>query len=123
MAGEEAAFFFLCRQGFMIVAQRWNESSLPGDIDLIAWQGDTLCFIEVKTRTSREVTTATFAVDRHKRRILRRLAGQYVRHLPGGHLAQDRPPMRFDIVTVYRIPGEKQDIRLIPAAFGWRESD
>src|SRR5271156_3690231 len=80
--GEEAAFFFLRRKEFTVVAQRWNDGPLPGDIDLIAWDGDILCFAEVKTRTSREVSTASAAVDRNKRKTLRRLAGQYLRHLP-----------------------------------------
>lgn len=115
--GEEAAFFFLRRKGFMVVAQRWNDGPLPGDIDLIAWDGDVLCFVEVKTRTSREVATASSAVDRNKRKTLRRLAGQYLRHLP----EMVQPDTRFDIVTVYDLPGQERQMQLIPAAFGWRE--
>lgn len=115
--GEEAAFIFLRRKGFTLVAQRWNEGPLPGDIDLIAWDADVLCFVEVKTRTSREVATASAAVDRNKRKTLRRLAGQYLRHLP-----ESVPPeTRFDIVTVYDLPGQARQIVLIPAAFGWSE--
>lgn len=115
--GEEAAFFFLQRQGFVVVAQRWNDGPLPGDIDLIAWQEDVLCFIEVKTRTSKDVATASSAVDRDKRRVLRRLAGHYLHHLPEG----ERPETRFDIVTVYELAGKQPEIQLIPAAFGWSE--
>jgi putative endonuclease len=74
--GEEAAFFFLRRNGFVVVARRWNDGPLPGDIDLIAWQDEVLCFVEVKTRSSREVATASSAVDREKRKTLRRLARQ-----------------------------------------------
>jgi putative endonuclease len=116
--GEEAAFFYLRRNGFTVVAQRWNDGPLPGDLDLIAWQGDVLCFIEVKTRTSTEVATASSAVDRNKRRTLRRLARQYLRQLPDDSA---RPDTRFDIVTVYELPGKPREIRLIPAAFGWSE--
>jgi putative endonuclease len=119
--GEEAAFFFLRRNGFQVVAQRWNDSPIPGDIDLIAWQGEVLCFVEVKTRTSREVATASSAVDREKRRTLRRLARHYLRHLPESDEAGAAPPTRFDIVTVYEIPGASNEIRLIPGAFGWSE--
>lgn len=115
--GEEAAFFFLRRHGFVVVARRWNDGPLPGDIDLIAWQDDVLCFIEVKTRTTKDVATASSAVDRDKRRILRRLAGHYLRQLPDG----ERPETRFDIVTVYELAGKAREIQLIPAAFGWRE--
>ncbi len=119
--GEEAAFFYLRRHGFTVVAQRWNDGPLPGDIDLIAWQADVLCFIEVKTRSTKEVATASSAVDRDKRRILRRLARQYLRHLPDGHDAGAQPDTRFDIVTVYALPGKRWEIQLIPAAFGWNE--
>src|ERR1700761_6858763 len=59
--GEEAAFFYLRRNGFTVVAQRWNDGPLPGDLDLVAWQDDVLCFIEVKTRTNADVATASSA--------------------------------------------------------------
>lgn len=118
--GEKAAFFFLRRKGFVIVAQRWNDGPLPGDLDLVAWDGDVLCFIEVKTRSSKEVTTASSAVDKDKRRILRKLARQYLRQLPEN---ETRPQTRFDIVTVYELPGRDREIRLIPGAFGWSDSD
>jgi putative endonuclease len=121
--GELAAYFFLRRHGFTVVAQRWNDGPLPGDLDLIAWQsteqGDVLCFIEVKTRTSRDVATASAAVDRNKRKILRRLAGQYLRQLQGS----ERPETRFDVVTVYELPNKKPEIQLIAGAFGWSERD
>jgi hypothetical protein len=52
--GEEAAYFHLRRKNYVVVARRWSGGNLPGDIDLIAWQGQLLCFIEVKTRTARE---------------------------------------------------------------------
>jgi putative endonuclease len=116
--GEEAALFFLRGHGFTVVAQRWNDGPFPGDIDLIAWQGDVLCFVEVKTRSAKEIATASSAVDRNKRKILRRLAGQYLRHLT----EPERPETRFDIVTVYELPGKSREIQLIPAAFGWSES-
>jgi putative endonuclease len=115
--GEEAAFFYLRRNGFVVVAQRWNDGPLPGDLDLVAWQGEVLCFIEVKTRTSMDVATASSAVDKDKRRTLRRLARQYIRQLPEG----ERPESRFDIVVVYELPGKPREIRLIPGAFGWGE--
>jgi len=121
ISGEESAFFYLRRLGFVIVAERWNDGPQPGDIDLIAWHGDVLCFIEVKTRGNREVATASSAVDRHKRETLRRLARQYLRQLPGANDAESRPETRFDIVTVYDLPGRPRDIQLIPGAFGWSE--
>jgi putative endonuclease len=115
--GEEAAYFFLRRNGFTVVARRWNDGPVPGDIDLIAWQDEVLCFVEVKTRTNIDVATASSAVDRNKRKILRRLARHYLRHLPEA----ERAETRFDIVTVYELPGQPRDVRLIPGAFSWNE--
>ncbi|MDT7811387.1 MAG: putative endonuclease, partial [Acidobacteriaceae bacterium] len=64
--GEEAAFFYLRRHGYIVVARDWRSGKARGDLDLVAWEGDTLCFIEVKTRGSRNVATAESAVDHDK---------------------------------------------------------
>ena len=76
-----------------------------------------LCFIEVKTRTARDSTPAEVAVDSHKRNTLRRLARQYVRQLP-----QDAaPPARFDVLSVYLVPGQKKEFVHFESSFGWSE--
>jgi putative endonuclease len=115
--GETAAFFYLRRNGYTMVARRWASGELPGDIDLIAWQGPMLCFIEVKTRTARDITPAEVAVDDHKRKVLRRLAHQYVHQLP----QNSAPPVRFDVLSVYLIPGEKKEFVHFEGSFGWSE--
>jgi len=117
IAGEDAAFFFLRRKGYVVVARRWSSGDRPGDIDLIAWQGALLCFVEVKTRTARDMTPAEAAIDRHKRYTLRRLATQYVRQLP----LPERPPVRFDVVSVYLVPGQAREFVHFENAFGWEE--
>jgi putative endonuclease len=119
--GEQAAYFFLRRNGFTVVARRWNEGPLPGDLDLVAWQGEILCFIEVKTRTTLGLAPAQAAVDQNKRKILRRLARQYLRQLPGQISEHGRPETRFDIITVYELEGKPQEVKLIANAFGWQE--
>lgn len=114
--GEDAAYFCLARKGYQVVARRWSAGNLPGDLDLIAWQGSLLCFIEVKTRSARDATPAESAVDAHKRATLRRLARQYVRQLP-----QDLPPqVRFDVISVYLLEGRKDCVHF-ESAFGWSE--
>jgi putative endonuclease len=115
-AGEDAAFFFLRRKGYTVVARRWSAGSVPGDLDLIAWQGPLLCFIEVKTRTARDMTPAESAVDEHKRDTLRRMARHYVRQLPG----ESAPQVRFDVISVYLCAGRKPEITHFENAFGWR---
>jgi len=115
--GENAAFFHLRRKGYTVVARRWSSGDLPGDVDLIAWQGPMLCFVEVKTRTARDETPAEVAVDAHKRNILRRLARQYIRQLP----LETAPPVRFDVLSVYLVPGKKKEFQHMEGAFGWSE--
>ena len=66
--GEEDAYFHLRKLGYVMVARNFRSPRRRGEIDLIGWEADVLCFIEVKTRTSRDVKTAEAAVDRHKRR-------------------------------------------------------
>lgn len=117
LEGEDAAFFYLRRKGYTVVARRWSSGNLRGDIDLIAWQGTLLCILEVKTRTAHDLTPAEAAVDSHKRHMLRRLARQYVRQLP-----QETPPqVRFDMISVYLVPGQKQEFAHFENAFGWSE--
>jgi putative endonuclease len=116
LEGEDAAFFYLRRKGYTVVARRWSSGEVPGDVDLIAWNGPMLCFAEVKTRTARDLTPAESAVDRQKRAILRRLARRYVRQLP--HAA---PPVRFDVISVYLVPGEEREFVHFEALFGWHE--
>ncbi|MGD0732237.1 MAG: YraN family protein [Terracidiphilus sp.] len=115
--GERAALFHLRRKGYTVVARRWSAGNLRGDLDLIAWQGPLLCFIEVKTRTAHDVAAAEVSVDSHKRYVLRRLARQYVRQLP----QQTAPPVRFDVLSVYLVPGQKKEFQHFEASFGWTE--
>ncbi|MGA3082193.1 MAG: YraN family protein [Terracidiphilus sp.] len=115
--GETAALFHLCRKGYTVVARRWSSGGAPGDVDLIAWQGPMLCFVEVKTRTARDASPAEIAVDSHKRNTLRRLARQYVRQLP----QRTPPPVRFDVLSVYLVPRKKKEFQHFEGAFGWSE--
>ena len=114
-AGEDAAFFHLLRNGYTVVARRWCSGRVPGDVDLIAWSGELLCMFEVKTRTAHDLNPAESAVNESKRHNLRRLARAYVRQLPG----PQAPQVRFDIVSVYLVPGSKPEILHFENAFGW----
>jgi|SRR5579863_1833045 putative endonuclease len=93
--GEEDAYFHLRKLGYAIVARNFRSPRCRGEIDLIGWDADVLCFIEVKTRTSREVKSAAASVDRHKRRELAEVAREYRRLLPPSC------QWRIDIVSVY----------------------
>jgi len=119
--GEDAAFFYLYSKGYKVVARRWSARKQRGDVDLIAWHGQLLCFFEVKARTSRDLTPAHVAVDQHKRRMLRRLARAYLRQLPRNASSGIRPNVRFDVIAVYLIPGRDPEIEHFENSFGWSE--
>jgi len=114
--GERAALFELRRQGYVVVARRWTSTRMRGDVDLIAWEDDHLCFIEVKTRSERTMTPAQSAVDEHKRRMFRNLARAYLRVFP----EQQRKtiPVRFDVLSVYVVGGHPE-FDFFKGAFGW----
>lgn len=120
--GEREALFYLRRQGYVIIARRWQTPQLRGDLDLIAWEGSTLCFIEVKTRSARDRTPAALAIDHRKRRNLARMIRAYLRTLPRSKTATPapRPLTRLDIVSVYLLP-QATECELIRDAFDWRQ--
>ena len=114
LLGERAALFELGRRGYTVVARRWTSTRYRGDIDLIAWQNDCLCFIEVKTRTAHDIAPAESAVDDEKRRNLRKLARTYLRSFPESQRA--RISTRFDVVSVYLLGGRPEFV-FFPGAF------
>lgn len=93
--GEDAAYFHLRERGYVIVARNFRSPRGRGEIDLIGWDGDILCFIEVKTRSRHGVVPAEMAVDGPKRNLLRSTARDYLRHV------KDRPAVRFDVISLY----------------------
>src|SRR5215467_2298219 len=72
--GEEEAYFYLRDQGYMMIARNFRSPRSRSELDLVGWDGDTLCFVEVKTRTTRNVMPAEAAVDAEKQRDLSRVA-------------------------------------------------
>src|SRR3954469_4420585 len=93
--GEEAAYFHLRKLGYVMVARNYRSPRRRGEIDLIGWDKDELCFIEVKTKSSKDFIPAEVAVDAEKQHDLREVAHEYLRKVPG------EPATRFDIVSVY----------------------
>lgn len=99
--GEDRAFFYLRRQGYTVVARRWRSERLRGDLDLVAWDGDTLVIFEIKTRTARDLYPADVQVDADKQRMLRRMSAAYLGQFPERH--RERVPVRFDVLSVYAL--------------------
>ena len=111
---ELEAMFHLRKLGYLIADRRWRTRGLNGDIDLVAWDGDTLAMVEVKTRTRHDAYSAESTIDEAKRRMLFRMARAYTRTLPDWE--QDRSPVRFDVVAVYLI-GDTVECNLTRNAF------
>jgi putative endonuclease len=109
--GEEAAYFYLRKLGYVIIARNYRSPRSRSELDLVGWDGDTLCFIEVKTRSTRNLLPAEAAVDAEKQRDLSRVAREFLRRIKGN------PPFRFDIVSVYFESGLAPDIELFRDAF------
>ncbi len=102
--GERLALDYLTDyEGYQIVATNFRVplgrgmrgQKLTAEIDVIAYDNETLAFIEVKTRTSDVVVTPEHAVDLRKQRQIARAARRY-RQL----MKVYREPYRYDVVTV-----------------------
>ena len=105
--GEEDAYFHLRSLDYVIVARNFRSPRCRGEIDLIGWDRDVLCFVEVKARTSHDVRTPEAAVDRHKRREVALVAREYLRRMPPSC------QWRFDVVSVYYDrPGSRPKIEV-----------
>src|ERR1700686_1281590 len=93
--GEGDADFFLRRRGYTIIARNYRSPNHRGELDLVGWERDVLCFVEVKTRTARDMKPAEAAVDRDKQRDLSLVARDFLRQMPPSCQS------RFDVLAVY----------------------
>jgi putative endonuclease len=102
--GESLAAEFLVKQRYVIV--EYNYRKPYGEVDIIARDGGTLVFIEVKTRKSSGFGSAFEAVDGRKQRRLSRIAQEYLqsRGLLGS-------PARFDVVAI-RLDGDNRPVTI-----------
>ena len=110
--GEDEAVAYLRKNGYRILAR--NLRAKFGEIDVVAQDGPTLCFVEIKSRSSTRFGFPEEAVNAQKRQRLVRLASWYLQSHPS-----DRPrPVRFDVLSILNGPdGSAARIRLIKGAF------
>ena len=106
--GEEIARKYLEKRGYKIVTA--NYRTRHGEIDLIARDGATLVFIEVKTRTQERFGSPLAALTARKCLNISRVALHYL--ITHGGTEQ---PARFDVVSVR--PGEAAEVELVQNAF------
>jgi len=107
--GEDLACSELERRGYAIVARRYRRRG--GELDIIARDGPTLVFIEVKARDGRDFGEAAEAVTRVKRRRIAHVAMDYMMRQ---HLSDC--PCRFDVVSIHFDSG-RPEIEVFQNAF------
>ena len=108
--GETLAARELQRRGYEIIASRFRTRC--GEIDIIARDGESLVFVEVKKRAENGCGTAAEAVTRENQRQVVRMAAAY--------LAAHEPrecACRFDVVTVQVDQAGRSEVTVYPAAF------
>jgi putative endonuclease len=114
--GEAYAAAYLEQRGYRLVAANFTlpvgrnlrGAVVNNEIDLIAYEGETLCFVEVKTRASDWFAPPQVNVDLRKRRQVTRAARAYRRLFE-----LDDQPYRYDVVTVILPPDSTPQIELI----------
>ncbi len=114
--GEKLAADHLVKKGYRLVVANFKVPvgrnskgvQVTGEIDLIALDGDTLCFVEVKTRRSDEFTPVITNVDLRKQRQITRTAKVYRRMFNISNVEH-----RFDVVTVLMPEHTEPRIELI----------
>lgn len=108
-SGEDLAVSYLKKKGYLILQRNFKNSL--GEIDIIAKDKNTLCFIEVKTRTNLDKGLPQEAITRTKQHKLTKVA---ISFLKSRKLLD--ASARFDIVSVLKTP-EGDEVELIQDAF------
>ena len=122
--GETYAYWYLRRHGYVLVARNFTSPGIKGEIDMVGYDGQTLAFVEVKTRTIVEPVPSSQSSSRpapltpeegvnwEKRCNLSRMARQFLcaRHI-------ETAPCRFDVLAIETRPGPKPVVRLHKGAF------
>jgi putative endonuclease len=109
-SGEEIACRELGTRGYAILARRYR--TRHGEIDIVARDGETIVFVEVKLKTTGEFGAAAESVTPWKQR---RVAAMAVDYLARNRIS-DRP-CRFDVVAIDHIERGEPRITVIPSAF------
>lgn len=116
MWGEERAVAFLKANGFTVLGRNVRPDRRD-EIDIVARIGETLVFVEVKTRRREEFGRPMMAVDRDKRHALNRAAAAYLRKAKFPYLYY-----RFDVIEVLGQPEEGEPvIRHLDDAFPFEQ--
>lgn len=124
--GEELAAAYLKQQGYNIVAANFTlpigrnlrGAIVEAEIDLVAYEGPTLCFIEVKTRASDWFAPPQVNVDLRKRRQIARAARTYRRML-----GLEACVYRYDVVNVILSAEAERSLQIEVLRNFWTEEN
>ena len=112
--GETFAYWYLRRHGYVMVCRNFRAPGIKGEIDLVGFDGPTLAFVEVKTRTSKaeQSNLPEDAITPDKRRFLARMVRQFLmeRRLNG-------VDWRYDVLAIESRAGTRPIVRLHKGAF------
>lgn len=108
--GERIACRFLMKQGFDILARRYQ--ARRGEVDLVGFEGSVLVFIEVKTRATRAFGDPLEFVDWQKQQSLRLAGDEFIARFDLGQYTY-----RFDAVTVIAPGTPHQEVALYRNVF------
>jgi putative endonuclease len=107
--GEDLAIKFLKKQGYTILKRNYKTSL--GEVDIIAREGDTLVFIEVKTRTDLSFGYPFESVNERKKHKLKNLALLYMKQ-QGKEVS-----VRFDVLSIFYTDKGREQIEHLRDAF------
>lgn len=93
--GEDLAHRWLRKNGYIVAARNWRPPQGGGELDIVAWQGQSVVFIEVKSRAADTTSAPERDIDEEKIRALRRAAKDYLRRA-----GADPTQARFDVITL-----------------------
>src|SRR5277367_1074771 len=112
--GETYAYWYLRRLGYVFVARNYMPRRIKGEIDMIGYDGETLAFVEVRTRAVREEFAALpeLSITREKQELLARTAKLFLMERRVRGCA-----CRFDVVAIDHEIGKAPVVRLHKDAF------
>jgi putative endonuclease len=117
LRGETYGYWYLRRHGYVFVAKNYMPVGAKGELDLVGYDGETLAFVEIRTRTIPDRSPALpampeLSVTQSKQAVLVRTAQRFL---------SDRRlrdcPTHFDILAIDNIPGQSPVVRLHKETF------
>jgi len=114
LRGETYGYWYLRRHGYVFVAKNYMPRGVKGELDLVGYDGQTLAFVEIRTRTLSENPTSLpeLSVTSAKQSVLIRTAQRF---LADRHIRDC--PTRFDVLAIDNVPGRHPVVRLHKDAF------